>query len=177
MESIIAEKRDILGKKTRNLRKRGFLPAVVYGGGKNAESIAVKESDFMKLWKSAGESTVIELVLGGQKKNALIHDVAIDPLKDKPIHADFYAVDMHKKTRVDVPIEFIGESEAVKAGGVLVKVLHSLNIEALPKDLRHLISIDVSAIKTVGDSILVSDIEAPVGTRILDNPAETIAVV
>ena len=177
MESIIAEKRDILGKKTRNLRKRGFLPAVVYGRGKNAESIAVKESDFMKLWKSAGESTVIELVLGGQKKNALIHDVAIDPLKDKPIHADFYAVDMHKKTRVDVPIEFIGESEAVKAGGVLVKVLHSLNIEAMPKDLPHLISIDISAIKTVGDSILVSDIEAPVGTRILDNPAETIAVV
>lgn len=177
MWSILAQKRDILGKKVQNLRRRGFLPAVVYGGGKPAEPISVKEADFNKLWKSAGESTVLELVLDGQKKNVLIHDVAIDPLKDKPTHADFYTVDMHKKIRVDVPVEFIGESDAVKTGGVLIKVLHSLKIEALPKDLPHSISADISAIKTVGGSILVSDLKIPAGVFVLDEKSETVAVV
>ena len=153
MQSIVAEKRDILGKKVRNLRKQGFLPAAVYGGGKNAEAISVKEADFMKLWKSAGESTVVELDVGNDRKNVLIHDVDIDPIKDKPIHVDFYAVDMTKKIHVDVALEFIGESEAVKSGGVLVKVFHSLKVEALPKDLPHTISVDISALKSLEDSI------------------------
>ncbi|OGF64563.1 hypothetical protein A2661_01170 [Candidatus Giovannonibacteria bacterium RIFCSPHIGHO2_01_FULL_45_24] len=177
MQSIIAEKRDILGKQVKTLRSKGFLPAVVYSGGKAAEPISVKESDFNKLWQSAGESTVIELVLGGQKRNVLIHDVAVDPLKDKPVHADFYAVDMHKKIRVDVPLEFSGESEAVNAGGILIKVLHSLKIEALPKNLPHSISVYISAIKTIGDSILISDLKIPAGVSLLDAESETVAVV
>lgn len=177
MQSIVAEKRDILGKKVNNLRKQGFLPAVVYGGGKDAESIAIKESDFLKLWKSAGESTVIELDLGKAKTNVLIHDVAIDPLKDNPIHVDFYVVDMTKKIRVDVALEFIGESEAVKAGGILVKALHSLKVEALPNDLPHSISIDISLLKAVGDSIIVKNIKVPKGAKILDNPEEAIVVI
>lgn len=177
MQSIIAEKRDILGKKVRSLRKQGFLPAVVYGGGKQAEPVSIKEADFSKLWKSAGESTIVELVLDGQKKNVLIHDVAIDPLRDKPVHADFYTVDAHKKIRVDVPLEFIGESEAVKAGGILVKVLHSLKIEALPKDLPHSISVDTSTLKAVGDSVLISDLKMPAGVFFLGSKSETVAVV
>ncbi|QQG42423.1 MAG: 50S ribosomal protein L25 [Candidatus Giovannonibacteria bacterium] len=177
MQSITAEKRDILGKKVKILRSKGFLPAVVYSGGKAAEPISVKESDFNRTWRFAGESTVIELVLGGHKRNVLIHDVAIDPLKDTPVHADFYAVDMHKKIRVDVPLEFVGESEAVKAGGVLVKVLHSLKIEALPNDLPHSISVDISAIKTIGNSILISDLKIPAAVSLLDSRSETVAVV
>lgn len=176
MQSIVAEKRDILGKKTRNLRKQGFLPAVVYGGGKSAESITVKESEFLKLWKSAGESTVVELDIGKEKKNVLIHDVDIDSLKDNPIHVDFYAVDMTKKVHVEVALEFTGESEAVKAGGVLVKVLHSLKVAALPKDLPHSMSVDLSLLKTIGDSVTIKDIKVPSGVKILDNLEETIIV-
>src|SRR3990172_7443108 len=174
MQSIVAEKRDILGKKVRNLRKQGFLPAAVYGGGKNAEAISVKEADFMKLWKSAGESTVVELDVGNDKKNVLIHDVDIDPIKDNPIHVDFYAVDMTKKIHVDVALEFIGESDAVKAGGILVKVLHALKVEALPNDLPHSISIDISQLKVAGDSITVKGVKIPKGAKVLDNPKETL---
>ncbi|MDP3934696.1 MAG: 50S ribosomal protein L25 [Candidatus Giovannonibacteria bacterium] len=177
MESIIAEKRDILGKKTRNLRKQGFLPAVVYGGGKSALPITIKESEFLKLWKSAGESTVVELDIGEEKKNVLIHDVDIDPLKDNPIHVDFYTVDMTKKIHVDVALEFIGESDAVKAGGILVKVLHALKVEALPNDLPHSISIDISELKAAGDSIMVKDVKMPHGVKVLDNSEETIVMV
>jgi len=177
MESIIAEKRDIFGKKTRNLRRQGFLPAVVYGGGKSALPITVKESEFLKLWKSAGESTVVELDIGKEKKNVLIHDVDIDPIKDNPIHVDFYAVDMTKKIHVDVALEFIGESDAVKAGGILVKVLHALKVEALPNDLPHSISIDISQLKNAGDSIIVDAVKIPKGVKVLDNSEETIAMV
>ena len=176
MQSIIAQKRDILGKKVKTLRSKGFLPAVVYGKGEDAESITIKESDFLKLWKSAGESTVVELNIGENKKNVLIHEVDIDPLKDKPIHIDFYVVDMNKKVHVDVALEFTGESEAVKAGGVLVKVLHSLKVEALPKDLPHSISVDLFLLKTTGDSVTIKDIKIPSGVKILDNPEETIVV-
>lgn len=153
------------------------MPAVVYGGGKSAESITVKESEFLKLWKSAGESTVVELDIGKEKKNVLIHDVDIDPLKDNPIHVDFYAVDMTKKIHVDVALEFIGESDAVKAGGILVKVLHALKVEALPNDLPHSISIDISELKITGDSITVKAVKMPKGVKVLDNPEETIVMV
>ena len=177
MESIAALKRDILGKKTRNLRKRGFLPAVVYGGGKSAQPITIKESEFLKLWKSAGESTIIELDIGKEKKNVLIHEVDIDPIKDNPIHVDFYTVDMAKKIHVDVALEFIGESDAVKAGGILVKVLHAIKVEALPNDLPHSISVDISQLKIAGDSIIVDAVKIPKGVKILDNPEETVAMV
>ncbi len=153
------------------------MPAVVYGGGKSAQPITVKESEFLKLWKSAGESTVIELDIGKEKKNVLIHEVDIDPLKDNPIHVDFYAVDMTKKIHVDVALEFIGESDAVKAGGILVKVLHALKVEALPNDLPHLISIDISELKAAGDSITVKDIKMPHGVKVLDNAEETVVMV
>lgn len=177
MDTITAQKRDILGKKVKTLRSKGFLPAVVYGGGKNAESIAIKEADFLKLWKSAGESTVVELNIGEDKKNVLIHEVDIGPLKDNPIHVDFYVVDMTKKIHVDVALEFIGESEAVKAGGILVKVLHSLKVEALPNDLPHSILIDISLLKATGDLIIVKDIKVLKGVKILDNPEEAIVVI
>ena len=177
MQSITAEKRDILGKKTKNLRKKGILPAVLYGKGQNSESISVKENDFLKLWKSAGESTVVTLEVGSDKKNVLIHDVAVDPLKDTPTHVDFYIVDMNKPITIDVVLEFVGESDAVKAGGILVKVLHEVKIEALPKDLPHSLSVDISSLKEMTDTVTVKDIKLPHGVKMLDNLDETIVLV
>ena len=177
MQSIVAEKRDVVGKKTKSLRKQGFLPAVIYGKGQPSESLAVKEGDFLKLWRSAGESSIVSLDLGGREKKVLIQDVARDPLTDKPVHVDFYIVDMAKKLRVSVPLEFIGESEAVKSGGILVKVLHALEVEVLPKDLPHTISVDISKIKNVGESVSVKDIKVPAGVEILANPKETVVMV
>jgi len=177
MQSIIAEKRDILGKKTNSLRKRGFLPAVIYGKGKPSESIAVKEIDFLKLWKAAGESSIVELELDGKKRNVLIQDVAIDPLKDTPIHADFYAVDMTKTVKVEVPLEFIRESDAVKSGGILIKVSHAVEVESLPADLPRSLSVDLSILKNIGDSFAVKDLKTPKGVKILKNSDETIALV
>lgn len=177
MQSIIAEKRDVLGKKVKSLRKQGFLPAVIYGKGKKSQSIAVKEAEFAKLWKLAGESTLVELLLGDDKENVLIQDVLLDPLKDKPIHADFYIVDMERPIKVDVALEFQGESDAVNSGGVLVKVLHSLKIQALPKNLPHSLVANLSLLKNIGDSISVSQIAVPANVEVLVGIDEKVVII
>ncbi len=178
METIGATRREIFGKKVAKLRQKGNLPAVLYGKGNKSQPLFVKSNEFLKLWKNAGESTVIELKVNDNGTfNVLIQDIAVDPIKNDPIHVDFLAIDMKKKVKVEVPLEFIGESEAVKGGGILVKVLHDLHIEALPKDLPHNLKVDLSLLRLVGDSILIRNIEAPSGVEIIDSLDETIVKV
>ncbi|MEK7503100.1 MAG: 50S ribosomal protein L25, partial [Patescibacteria group bacterium] len=144
---------------------------------KESTPIALKETEFIKAWKSAGESSILELEIDGKKENVLIHDIDFDPLKDNPIHADFLVVEMNKPIKVDVKIEFTGESDAVKAGGSLVKVMHEIHIEALPKDLPSEIVVDISSIKEMGGSIKIEDIKIPSGVTILNSPSVMVVFV
>ena len=178
MESIIAEPRTVVGKAVKSLRKRGMLPAVVYGKGKDALAISVLQSEFLKLWKSAGESSLVSLKIGKEEKNALIHDVSFDPIKSTPTHVDFYLVDMTHEVEVDVPIEFIGDEEAGKAsGGILLKILHELKIKALPQNLPHTIVVDVSTLQNPKDSILVKDIKTTPGVVIINDVGDLVAII
>ena len=178
MESIIAEPRTVVGKAVKSLRKRGILPAVVYGKGKGAVSIGVPQAEFLKLWKSAGESSLVSLKLGKEEKNVLIHDVSLDPIKNTPTHVDFYLVDMTHEVEVEVPIEFIGDDKAGKeSGGILLKILHELKIKSLPKDLPHTIVVDVSLLQNPKDAIFIKDIKAPVGVTIINDSGDQVAVI
>lgn len=108
----------------------------------------------------------------------LIYDVAFDPVTNEPIHADFYVPEAGKKVTVSVPIEFVGISPAVKdLGGLLVKVLHELEVEVLPKDLPHAISVDISALQTLEDQIMIQDLKLASGITILGGPEEIIAAI
>ena len=130
------------------------------------------------MWKSAGESSLVALTIDNQEHNVLIHDVALDPIKNMPVHADFYLVDMKKEVEVDVSLEFSGVEEAGKAsGGILVKVLHELKIKALPQNLPHSISVNVAQLQNPGDVVSVSGIVAPTGVTILNAPEDTIAMI
>ena len=154
------------------------MPAVLYGPKEKSISLSLVLKDFKKVWEKAGESSVIELLMDGKKKNILIHEVALDPVSDEPIHADFYAVQMDKVIQATVPIVFSGESEAVKnLGGVLVKVMHELEIEALPMDLPHEINIDISKLKQIHDRILIKDINFPEKVKPLQSLNEVVAIV
>ncbi len=176
MESITAELRTIQGKAVSSLREKGLIPAVIYGKDQKTEMISVPFVDFIKLWRHAGESTVVALKLGSGDKNVLIHDVSLDPIKNAPTHVDFYIVDMKRKVRVEVPIEWKGEEEAGKAG-ILVKVLHAVHVEALPSDLPHAITVDVSVLKTPADTVLVEHIALPKGVTVLNESDELVALV
>ncbi len=165
MAELQAEKRIILGKKLTALRKGGILPAVLYGEGVSSTALAVPMREFEKVLKEAGETSLVTLrVEGGKAYNVLIHDVATDPLTSKPIHADFYAVRMDKPIEAKVPLSFSGESPAVtNEGGILVKVLHELEVKALPKDLPHEIAVGVSVLEHIGDKLHIRDLALPPG--------------
>lgn len=177
MLTLKAEIRDTTTKAAA-FRKAGKIPAVFYGKKEASTSIAVPKIDFLKVWKEAGESSVVTLDTPDGTKDALIQDVDIDPVSGAPRHADFYVFEKGHKVKVALPIEFTGAAPAVKdLGGILVKVLHELKVEAMPKDLPHNIIVDISTLANFGDQILAKDISAPSGVLLLINQEDVIALV
>ena len=158
MLQLNTETRNIFGKKLKNSKKEGKIPAVVYGKGKESKPLFVNLNEFKKIWKNIEEATIVKLK-GGSSDDVLVYDTEKDPVRGEFIHVDFYALDVDKPITADVKIIYEGVSPAVKEkGGVLVKVLHTLEIEALPKDFPHEIKIDVSKLINIGDRIIVKDL-------------------
>jgi len=177
MFKLKVEKRD-LKESLFPLRKSGKIPAVFYGPKEPSTPIKLALSDFKKAWRSAGESTVVSLEGQGIEADVLIHDVDLDPVTDVPIHVDFYAIEKGKKLSVDVPLEFIGVAGAVKdLGAVLVKVMHTIEIEALPKDLPHKLEADISVLVTFDSVLTAKDIKLPAGVTLKVKPEEVVASV
>lgn len=175
MFQIKATNRDI-STKLDALRKTGFIPAVFYGAGKTTTSIQVNNVEFKKVWHKAGESSAVSITMPEGNIDALIHEVQTDAVTDEPIHIDFLAIDMKKKITVKVPLEFEGISGAVKSGaGNLVKVLHEIEIEALPKDLPHNLVVDISTLAGLENVVLVSDIKLPAGVTLVTHAEEVVA--
>ena len=175
MFSIKAKKRD-LNIKPNILRKSGEIPGVFYGAGKANTAISIGNVEFKKIWKEAGESSAVKISSGKDEIDALIHEVQVDPVSGEPMHVDFLAIDMTKKIKVKVGLVFEGISEAVKSGmGNLVKVLHEIEIEALPKDLPHNLFVNISKLATLADNIVVSDIKLPFGVGAVTNGGDIVA--
>lgn len=188
---LTAQKREIFGKKTAALRKRGFVPAELYGHGLANLHLMVPAKDFSKVFKESGESTLIKLKIENEPRrqgvgvpteasefNVLIHDFQKNPLTDEFSHIDFYSVKMDEKITTSVPFEFIGEAPAVKEmGGILVKAMKEVEIEALPVDLPHHISVNISSIKKIGDSIFIKDLNFGKGVKVLVGPETVVATV
>ncbi len=178
MLELKTESREVFGKKLEPFRKQGKLPAVLYGPKEKSRPLFVFLKDFKKLWKEAGESTVIQLNLEKSKKEVLIQDVAIDPVKDEPVHVDFYAVLMDKPIEASIALVFEGISPAVKnLGGVLVKVMHEVEVEALPKNLPHELVVDISKLEKFEDKVFAKDIILQEGVKLISNSEEVIALV
>jgi large subunit ribosomal protein L25 len=173
-----AKSRTLLGRKVKALRRAGFLPAVIYGEKVESRPIAVPYKDFEKVWHEAGESTILTLDVEGEKFNVLIHDIVSDPIRGILLHADFYAVRMDKVIRAKIPVEFFGESPAVKnEGGILVKVIQEIEVEALPQNLPHELRIDLSALTSIGSRLIIKDVSVSSGVKILADENDIVALV
>ncbi len=160
------------------LREKGKLPAVFYGRKEKSTPVSLNPIDFKKVWKEAGESSIVTLKTDKGELGAIIHEVQFDPVKDEPVHVDFYIVEQDKLIEVEVPLEFIGVSPAVNdLGGVLVKVLHELEIEALPKDLPHSLTADISALAELNSHITAGDISLPSGVRLKTKESDIVALI
>lgn len=161
------------------LRASGNIPAVLYGHNIQNLHLSVGGGEFEKLFRKAGESTIIELaVADGTKHNVLVQDVQRHYLNGQILHIDFYEVSMTEKLKTTVALEFTGESKAVKElGGTLVKVLDSVEIECLPADLPHSLTVDIGKLATFEDAITVADIPLPKGVTVLSSVEEVVVTV
>ena len=177
--TLEAQHRTETGRKTRTLREAGKVPAVVYGVGTEPQNIVVDRNQFVKIYKDAGESSVVELVVDAKTAlHVLIQDFQQDPLRDEVTHIDFRSIDMNKQIDAEVELEFVGESIAVKAlGGTFVASKDSVEVKCLPSKLVRKITIDISILKTFEDVIRVSDIQVPEGMVIVEDPQTTLAAV
>ncbi len=178
MLELKAESREIIGKKVKQIRKTGFIPAVLYGHKIKSQNLSVPEKEFYKIFEAAGETSILNLVLDEKKHNVLIHDIARDPLDSKVLHVDFYEVRMDEKLKAKIPLVFVGDSLVVKnEGGVLIKAIQEVEVEALPKDLPKEILVDISVLATFDDRIQIKDLQIPPGIKISAEPEEMVASV
>ncbi len=165
-------------KSSKTLRNNGVMPAVVYGRSEEAAPIAVNRKEFEKLFKAAGESSVVSLTGLGAAKDVLIKAVDFDAVSGFPIHADFYAIQKGQTVTVSVPLEFDGVSEAVKSkGGILTKVMHEIEMECEPKDLPHAIHVDISLLVDLDSQIHIKDLKFPASAKVSAEPEEVVALI
>jgi len=159
----------------QQLQTEGLVPGVIYGPKIESVSVSIKAPELLKIWKEAGESSIIEAKIGTESHDVLIHDVQLEPVSNEIMHIDFYAIERGKNITVYVAIEFFGESPAEKAGEVLNKTMHEIEVESMPRNLPKSIKVDLSTLVDIHSKITVADLPALEGVEFLAEPDETIA--
>lgn len=175
--TLKANKRDDLKHSaTKEIREQGLIPAIVYGKGREPKTVSVDSIELLKTVRDEGRNAVLSLEVEGETVDVMLHDYQVDPVKDKLLHADFYAVNMSQEMDVQVPVHLEGEAQGAKDGGVLQQPLYELSVRAKPRDIPEEIRLDVSDLQ-IGDSLMVSDIKASKGYEILDDENTTVVSV
>ncbi len=159
----------------KDIDMTGNIKAVLYGPAYPTVSLIINKKDFTKVYKDAGESSVVTLIGLKSDQDVLIHDIQKDVRNGDIIHVDFYAIKKGQKLNVNIPLVFIGASEAVKNYGAdLIKNIFEIEVEAEAKDLPHEIEIDLSSLKEVDDHIKVSDLKVGANVKVLNNADDVI---
>lgn len=173
--SLQAAVRTLKGAKARTGQQ---LPAVVYGAQGAAESLTLNGSDFLKLYKQAGESSLIDLQVGGKDVGkVLVQVVQHDPVSDRIIHVDLRRIDMNKAMIAPVVLKFVGEAPVIKAqGGTLATSLQTVEVQCLPKDLVSHIDVDLKGLSSFDIVIKIKDLVLPAGIKIISPAAEALVV-
>ena len=170
---LLAEIREKKEKLAQN-----YLAAVLYGNGLDSISLKLDYNVFAKIFAEAGESNLITLELDKQEFPVLVKAVQKDVIKGTYIHIDFYKVNMKEKVKAEIPLEFIGESKAVKElSGVFLSNLDEVAVECLPSDLVDHIDVDISNLNEFGDVIHLQDLKLPVGIELMHEGNEVVCMV
>lgn len=159
--ALHAEERQVLGKKVKKLRKDGNIPGHVFGKGVEGENVLILAKEFLKTFKEAGETGLIDLKIGKEKvRPVLIRDVQYDPVSGDPIHIDFFQVNLTQKVKAPVPLVLIGEQpEVIKLGeAISLQTINEVQVEALPTDLVEKIEVDISSLKAIDDAITIGQL-------------------
>ncbi len=162
-------------EKTRDIRNNKQIPAVVYWKNQEPISIKIEHSDFLRTFRKSGESNIINLKVGKKNIEVLVHEYQNEPVTGDFIHVDFFALTRGEKLTTNIPLNFIGESEAVKKGGILEELQKEIEVKCLPKDLVDHFDVNLSALKEFGDNIKVADLNLGDKFEVL-TPAEEVLV-
>ncbi len=177
MIKLSAKIREEMGRKTIALKKNGRIPAVIYGHKVKNVSLDLDYKEFLKVLREAGESSLIELNVEGEKEKriVLVHDLQKDPVSDNYIHVDFFETSAKEEVEVNVPLVVEGESLAVKdLGGTLVQNIHEIEIKAMPGDLPRDIKVSIAGLNTFEDRILVKDLVFPKNIKVMTGLEEIV---
>jgi large subunit ribosomal protein L25 len=165
-------------EKGEKVRSKSVIPAVIYGAGSDSVSLTLDYESFAKLFKEAGEASLVDLVIGDKNEGkVLIHDIQYDPISDRINHVDLRRIDMNKEMTATVELRFINESPAIKEqGGTLVHNIDEVEVKCLPKDLVSHIDVDLSVLKNFDVVIKVGDLNIPNGITITSPHIEDLVV-
>lgn len=158
---LTVEPRKLFGRKVKQLRSRGLVPANIFGKKIQSQAIEATEKELLPVMRQAGETGLIHLKIKGSDKThpVLVAGYAQDPVSGAMLHVDFHEVDLKQKVTAMVPVKAVGESEATKSGLVLVMLKNELEVEALPTDLPEAIEVDITGLVNVDDSIHAKDLK------------------
>lgn len=165
--TLTLEKREVVGKQVRALRREGRVPAVIHNHGQESIIVDAPFMEMSKVYQAAGKHHPVDLTVGGDKYLAIIRDVDLDPRKNTLRHVVFNAVRQNEKVQTEVPIHFEGDSAAEKAGLMLLPQLEVVEVEATPRHLPDEIIVAVDSLAELGDKIHVADLDVPEGVTIL----------
>jgi large subunit ribosomal protein L25 len=177
--TLTAALRTEIGKRVNAVRDAGKIPAVVYGHGIQPTSLTLGTSEFQKLYRAAGSSSLIDLTVDNAAPvKVLVQEVQLHPLTMKPQHVDFRQINMKEEFEVEVPLAFAGDAPAVKElAGTLVRAYDAVLVKCLPADLPHEIVVDLSSLKTFDDVITVADLVIPSGVTVMLDPTVSLVSV
>jgi large subunit ribosomal protein L25 len=179
MDKVVlqAEKRDVVGKQVKALRRAGRLPAVIYGRHTEPLLISLDAHSASLALGKVTSSSLVTIQLDGKEYPTLVREKQRDYIKNRLLHVDFLTVSLTETIRATVSLNFEGVSTAVKDfNAVLVTNLQSLEVECLPSDLPERIDVDISVLERPGDSIRVGDLKISDKVQVLDDPDTTVAV-
>lgn len=175
-EKAKVEKRKITGKKVKQLRKQGIVPANIYGKDFKSTSIQIPLDELKNIYHKVGETGIVEITLDKKTTPVLIHNIQSNPSTKEILHVDFMKINLKEKISTKVALDFVGEPQAVQdKKGLLMTPLTEVEIEALPQDLPEKIEVNVQSLKEVGDQITVEQIQAPNNTTILAEKTQVVA--
>jgi large subunit ribosomal protein L25 len=174
---VVAESREITGKKVAVLRRRGILPAVVYGHAHASQAIQLDAHEFDVLRRKVGRHALLDLKVGGGRATpVLLQHVHVHPATRHPMHADFLAVRLGEEMTVDVPVAIVGEAPAVaRLGGTLLHLREGVQVRALPADLPSVLELDVSSLEDFEAVLHVRDLVLPSRVTLVTDPDEPLA--
>ena len=176
--SLKVQPRTITGKKVKQLRKGGIIPANIYGKAVNSQAVQVEKKIIEKLLSEIGETSVVEVTIEGQEKTVpvLLHNVQYHVVTREPLHVDLYQVNLKEKVKAHVPLVLVGEAKAiVDKLGVILELLNEVEVEALPTDLPENIEVNIESLAAVDEQVLVGDLKIPAGIELLTDKELPIA--